>query len=147
MPRTGSTAPDNRLLRAIDGWSQARASRLKVYREMAGFRCENYERGESEVGDPGCPRCYQGGGPRDEWCQPCQQRNALYNTYWILKKIDRERFRLVCGILDRREKARMLVAVDPARANSVDPSTRENSTSAVAGVPPSPSQPAQRSEP
>lgn len=101
------TDADLRLLRAIDGWSQARASRLSKYREMHGFHCENESRGEPEVGDPGVPRCYRGGGPRDEWCEPCRQRDSLYNTYWILKKIDRERFRLLCGIIDRREKARL----------------------------------------
>lgn len=90
----------------FQSWALARSERLDFARQMSVLRCEYYERPDWETGSSGAPVCRFSHGPTDEWCEPCRQRHEMYQgRFYLLRKIEREHFRLLCAMAERRVRA------------------------------------------
>lgn len=74
---------EQRALAAFVTWGAAlaEARRLRALRD--GYRCEDFEPDNYELGYRGTPHCYHADPtcPRSEWCASCQAREPIHEQW------------------------------------------------------------------
>ena len=82
-----------RFLRYATEWALAYVHYLEAFRAMQAVGgCDYAEEGDSDA--PGTPRCYrQWSHISEDWCEPCRQRQPLFEEMRRRKRVTRESFR------------------------------------------------------